>query len=143
MPTLPPALARIMIAFRPLFSKRVFASATVLVIGALLTPGRRTVGAALRAAGLAQERTFHKYYDVLSRAKWSALQGSRMLLAKLVEAFGAEETAVSEPLVFGIDDTIERRWGLKIKASGLRWLSMMLLTPIPWAKRVWALWEAS
>ena len=157
MPTLPPALARIMIAFRPLFSRSVFASATVLVIGALLTPGRRTVAAALRAVGLAQERTFHKYYDVLSRAKWSARQGSRVLLAKLVEAFGAEEAGVSEPLVFGIDDTIERRWGPQIKArgiyrdpvrssgghfvkaSGLRWLSLMLLTPISWAKRVWAL----
>ena len=26
-----------------------------------------------------------------------------------------------------------------VKASGLRWLSLMLLAPIPWAKRVWAL----
>lgn len=157
MPTLPPAFARIMIAFRPLFSKSVFANAMVLVVGALLAPGRRTVAAALRAVGLARERAFHKYYDVLSRAKWSARQGSRVLLAKLVEAFGAEEAGASGPLVFGIDDTIERRWGPKIKArgiyrdpvrssgghfvkaSGLRWLSMMLLTPIPWAKRVWAL----
>ncbi|MGG6265271.1 hypothetical protein ACQ4M3_13675 [Leptolyngbya sp. AN03gr2] len=60
-------------------------------------------------------------------------------------------------LVLGIDDTIERRWGQRIaargiyrdpvrssrshmvKASGLRWLSLMLLVPIPWANRVWAL----
>lgn len=157
MPTLPPAFARIMIAFRPLFSKSVFANAMVLVVGALLTPGRRTVAAALRAVGLAGEPAFHKYYDVLSRAKWSTRQGGRVLLAKLVEAFGAEKYAASEPLVFSIDDTIERRWGSKIKArgiyrdpvrssgghfvkaSGLRWLSMMLLTPLPWAKRVWAL----
>jgi len=26
-----------------------------------------------------------------------------------------------------------------VKASGLRWLSLMLLVPIPWAQRVWAL----
>jgi hypothetical protein len=63
----------------------------------------------------------------------------------------------SAPLIFGIDETIERRWGAKIKArgiyrdavrssqshfaktSGLRWVSMMLLSPIPWANRVWAL----
>ena len=63
----------------------------------------------------------------------------------------------TEPLVFGIDETIERRWGKKIrargiyrdsvrtshshfaKASGLRWMSLMLLSPIPWANRVWAL----
>jgi hypothetical protein len=60
-------------------------------------------------------------------------------------------------LIFGIDETIERRWGKKIatrgiyrdpvrsseshfvKASGLRWISLMLLTPIPWAQRIWAL----
>ena len=152
MPTLPPAFARIMIAFRPLFSKSVFANAMVLMVGAVLAPGRRTVAAALRAVGLGRERAYHKYHDVLSRAKWSARQGSRVLLAKLVETFGPEG-----PLVFGLDDTIERRWGPKIKArgiyrdpvrssgghfvkaSGLRWLSMMLLTPVSWAGRVWAL----
>jgi hypothetical protein len=60
-------------------------------------------------------------------------------------------------LVFGIDETIERRWGKNIKArgiyrdavrsskghfvkaSGLRWISMMLLCEIPWASRIWAL----
>jgi hypothetical protein len=61
------------------------------------------------------------------------------------------------PIVVGIDETIERRRGAKIaakgiyrdpvrsskeffvKTSGLRWVSMMVLAPIPWAKRVWAL----
>ena len=76
---------------------------------------------------------------------------------------GLAETAVQhfvvaeQALVFGIDPTIERRWGHKIaargiyrdavrssdshfvKTSGLRWISLMLLTPIPWAQRVWAL----
>jgi DDE superfamily endonuclease len=60
-------------------------------------------------------------------------------------------------VVVGIDDTIERRWGARIKArgiyrdpvrsskghfvktSGLRWLSLMVLVPIPWAARSWAL----
>lgn len=152
MPTLPPAFARIMIAFRPLFSKRVFANAMVLLVGALLAPGRRTVAAALRAVGLARQTTYPKYHRVLSRAAWSARQGSRVLLAALTRTFAPEEG----PLVFGIDDTIERRWGHKIKArgiyrdpvrssrghvvkaSGLRWLSLMLLAPVSWAGRVWA-----
>jgi hypothetical protein len=139
-----------MIAFRPLFSKSVFANAVVLVVGAVLAPGRRTVAAALRAAGLGQEPTFCKYHRVLSRAQWSARQASRVLLAKLVGTFVPEG-----PLVFGVDDT--RRWGPKIeargiyrdpvrssrghfvKASGLRWLSLMLLAPVSWAGRVWAL----
>ena len=60
------------------------------------------------------------------------------------------------PIVMGLDDTIERRRGEKIKAkgiyrdpvrsshghfvkaSGLRWLSLMLLVEIPWAQKVWA-----
>lgn len=75
-----------------------------------------------------------------------------MLLALLVNAF-----ALFGPIVFGLDDTIERRRGEQIKAkgiyrdpvrsshshmvkaSGLRWLSLMLLAPIPWAGRIWAL----
>ena len=157
MPTLPPAFARLMIAFRPLFSKSVFANAVVLVVGAVLAPGRRTVAAALRATGLGQEPAFCKYHRVLSRAQWSARQASRVLLAKLAGTFVPEG-----PLVFGVDDTIERRWGPKIeargiyrdpvrssrghlsrnfcfKASGLRWLSLMLLAPVSWAGRVWAL----
>jgi hypothetical protein len=73
-------------------------------------------------------------------------------LGLLINAF-----ALRGPVVLGLDDTIERRRGAKIKAkgiyrdpvrsshshfvkaSGLRWLSLMLLAPIPWAKRVWAL----
>ncbi len=76
-----------------------------------------------------------------------------MLLQLLVDTFYPKD----EPLVFGIDETIERRWGHKIaargiyrdpvrsskshfvKASGLRWISMMLLTPVSWAQRIWAL----
>ena len=61
------------------------------------------------------------------------------------------------PLIFGIDETIERRSGKRIskrgiyrdavrsnkghmvKVSGLRWISLMWLAPIPWAQRAWAL----
>ena len=70
----------------------------------------------------------------------------------LIETF-----APNGPVVLGLDDTIERRRGKRIaakgiyrdpvrsshghfvKASGLRWLSVMLLVPIPWAERIWAL----
>lgn len=149
---LPPELAPVMIPFRPLFSKSVYRRARVLLVGTLLAAGARTVTAALRAVGRAQNRDFGAYHRVLSRAVWSPREAARCLLSQLIGRFVPEG-----PLVFGIDDTIERRWGPKIKArgiyrdpvrssqghfvkaSGLRWLSMMLLTPIPWAGRVWAL----
>jgi hypothetical protein len=103
--------------------------------------------------GLDQEKRFHRYHRVLSRASWSSLKVSRVLLGLLVEAFVPE----GDPLVVGIDETLERRWGKKIsargvyrdpvrsthetfvKSSGLRWVCVMLLVEIPWASRVWAL----
>src|ERR687894_429572 len=138
--------------FVPLFSERVFGHARVLLIGAILAPGARTVSSALRAMGLDREKRFHRYHRVLSRASWSSREASRVLLGLLLEAFVGEG-----PLIVGIDETLERRWGKKIsargvyrdpvrsthenfvKSSGLRWVCVMLLVEIPWASRVWAL----
>lgn len=141
-----------MTEFRSLFSKSVFARATMLVVGTVLAVGDRTVAAALRAVGRSGSSRFSSYHRVLSRAQWSTREAARRLLAKLTDRFVGEG-----PVVIGIDDTIERRWGPKIeargiyrdpvrsskghfvKASGLRWLSVSLLATIPWAGRVWAL----
>ena len=124
----------------------------VLVTGAILTTGKRTVRAALRVLGLSQDRNYAMYHHVLSRAVWSGLAASAIWFRLLVKAFD-----LGGDLVFGIDETIERRRGEKIaakgiyrdpvrsstshfvKASGLRWMSVMGLTPIPWAQRIGAL----
>jgi DDE superfamily endonuclease len=89
---------------------------------------------------------------VLSRARWSGREASRRLLALLIRRF-----APDGPLVLGMDDTIERRRGQRlqargiyrdpvrsshshfVKASGWRWVSLLLLAPVPWAARTWAL----
>src|SRR5213596_96711 len=88
----------------------------------------------------------------MSRARWRGREASRLLLGLLVRRFVPEG-----PIVLGIDDTIERRRGKRIKAkgiyrdpvrssrshvvkaSGLRWLCAMVLTEVSWAGRVWAL----
>jgi hypothetical protein len=150
--TLPPKMVQALAPFAPLFSKRVWQHAQLLLVGAILTPGRRTVSSALRAMGLDQYERFHRYHRVLSRARWSSLVASRILLGLLLEAFVGEG-----PIILGIDETLERRWGKKIsargiyrdpvrsthenfvKSSGLRWVCVMLLVEIPWASRVWAL----
>jgi DDE superfamily endonuclease len=124
----------------------------VLIAGTILSPGRRTVAAALRVMGLDQEATFTNYHRVLNRNRWSSRRTARCLLRLLVSTF-----APDGPVIVGLDDTLERRWGSKIKArgiyrdpirsshghfvkaSGLRWLSVMLLPHIPWAGRVWGL----
>ncbi len=152
MPTLPLAVQDVIVSFTPLFSKRVFEHARLLIVGAILAPGKRTVTSILRVMGKGNTPQFQTYHRVLNRARWSALQGSRMLLGQLVQVF-----APSGPIIIGVDETIERRWGANIsargiyrdpvrsskshgvKASGLRWVSLMLLAPVPWAKRMWAL----
>ena len=152
MAPLPKWFTGMLEGFAPLFSARIWPQVQLLVVGALLSPGKRTVTAALRVLGLADDSRFGKFHRLLSRARWSSLQASRVLLGLLLATF-----VPSGPLVIGLDDTIERRSGAKIsakgiyrdpvrssrghfvKASGLRWLSLMLLTPIPWANRIWAL----
>jgi len=149
---LPADIVALLAHFAPLFSRRTWRHVPLLVVGALLAPGRRMASSALRAVNLAHLPTFQTYYRVLNRAVWSSLGASRILLRLLVATF-----APAGPLVLGIDETIERRRSQKItatgiyrdpvrsshshfvKVNGLRWICVMLLVPIPWAGRVWAL----
>jgi hypothetical protein len=91
MPTLPTAMIQMLVPFAPLFSQRLWQHVQVLLAGAILTPGRRTVSSALRAMGLdQQEQRFHRYHRVLSRATWSPTKASRILLGALVQTFVPE-----------------------------------------------------
>ena len=159
MPTLQTEYITILGTFERLFSQRIWKHAKILLMGAILSPAERTVTAALRVTGLSLEKHFENYHRVMNRAKWSSLEASRILLGLLISAF-----AMCGPIIMGLDDTIERRRGAKIKAkgiyrdpvrsshghfvkaSGLRWLSLtlkgrraLLLAPIPLAGRIWAL----
>jgi hypothetical protein len=152
IPTVPRILAEWMRPFSGAFSSCIRGHVLVLVAGTVLSPGRCTVTAALRIMGLEQAPDFALYHRVLSTARWSARRLARRVLLHLIASFVPEG-----PIVIGVDDTIERRWGTKIaargiyrdpvrsshghfvKASGLRWLCLMVLAPVPWAGRVWAL----
>jgi hypothetical protein len=150
---LPARFATVILPFAAMFvQRRTWQHAQVLLLGALLVPGQRTVCGILRIVGLRRERHFVTYHRVLNRAVWHSRLACRMLLTQLLQAF-----LPNGPVLLGVDDTIERRRGKRIgakgiyrdpvrssksffvKTSGLRWLSLMLLAPIPWAKRVWAL----
>ena len=153
MLTLPSTILPILQPFSTLFQARTWTKAQVLLVGAVLATRKRTVTSALRAMGLSDEIGFARYHHVLNRARWSPLQLSRVLLSLLVKHLDGG----NGPLVFGIDETLERRRGRRIKAkgiyrdgvrssgsqfvkaSGLRWISLMWLTTIPWAHRTWAL----
>ncbi|RYZ69590.1 MAG: hypothetical protein EOP09_07415 [Proteobacteria bacterium] len=142
----------VLMPFCPLFSSPTFTNIQLLFVGAVLTPGQRTITSCLRGVGLEQDRHFTNFHRVLNRSPWSAKEGARLLFWMIIRFL-----VPSGPILLGLDDTIERRRGEKIKAkgiyrdpvrsshghfvkcSGLRWLCLMVLAPIPFAKRVWAL----
>ena len=150
---LPPPIIKVLHPFAAAFRERTWEHAQVLLVGAILAPGQRTVTAALRVMGRSHESHFQNYHRVLSRATWSGRHLSELLLMLLLHAFVPDDA----PVIVGVDETIERRRGPKIaargiyrdpvrsskehfvKTSGLRWVSMQLLAPIPWIGRVWAL----
>ena len=110
-PHLPEPLAAWMGPFMTGFTRPTWRHALVLVAGAILAPGRRTVAAMLRVMGLGQAPTFTNYHRVRNRNRWSGRAAAKRLLQHLLGTF-----APDGPVVIGIDETIERRWGPKIKA---------------------------
>src|SRR5438874_13593116 len=102
MGTLPTEMVRVLHPFAGAFSARVWEWAQVLLVGAILAPGQRTVAAVLRVLGLGTETYFQNYHRVLNRAQWSSRALSRILLRLLVQVF----VPVGAPVVVGLDDTI-------------------------------------
>jgi hypothetical protein len=84
---LPPKIIHVLRSFEGVFSQRVWPWARVLLIGAILAPGERTVAAILRVMGLSHEQQFQKYHRVLNRATWSSRAVSRIVLLLLVNLF--------------------------------------------------------
>ena len=143
---------KLLALFASEFGPLVWEHAKVLLTGAILVRGQRTVASILRVMGLENATDFQNYHRVLNRAVWSALALSRKLLMVLLDTF----VPVGDILIGG-DETLERRRGKMIKAkgyyrdavrstkkqvvksSGLKWVTIMLLTWVPFAKRVWAL----
>src|SRR5260370_16435724 len=110
MLTLPPKIIQVLRHFEEVLSERVWEWAKVLLIGAILAPGERTVAAILRVMGQQNEKQFQNYHRVLNRAKWSSREGSRRILLLLVSLFVASDA----PFVVGIDETIERLRGTNL-----------------------------
>src|SRR5512134_848005 len=115
MLTLLSAIMALLEPFRPVFHESTWNKVQVLLVGAILAPGKRTVTSALRAVGMADEPGFSKYHQVLNRAVWSSRWASHILLELLLEILAPG----CGPLVFGIDETLERRWGSNIQARGI------------------------
>lgn len=149
---IPKDIISLIVPFMPMFSQQVWLKVQILLIGAILCRGKRTVTSILRVMGLRKEKKFCNYHRVLNRAKWSALLGAKILFGLLVSLI--PETW---PVIIIIDETIERRKGEKIKAKGvyrdgvkstakavvkcfgLKWISMMMIIVFPWSSKCWTL----
>jgi hypothetical protein len=150
--SLPITFISVMAVFAPVCSKPVWQPVKVLITGAILAPGRRTVSASRCVMGLGTAPHLQRDHRVLTRAVWSPLTASRLLLRRLVALF-----VPGGVVVCGLDDTLERRRGDHLRAKGLyrdpvrsshahvvpvrgwRWRCCTLLTPRQWAGRVGAL----
>jgi DDE superfamily endonuclease len=148
----PSTTGRLLAPFRCLFTRPTLRRLETMAAGVLLASGQRTVAAALRAVGKGGEAGFSGFHRVLNAARWSALEGARLLLLLIVAAF-----VPAGPVVIGLDDTIERRKGSRIaakgiyrdpvrsskdcfvKVSGLRWLSLLIVARVPFARAAWGL----
>ena len=110
----PPAeIILILAQFAPVFTVATYQKALALVVGTILTKGRRTVISALRAVGHTQTADWAKYHHVLNRGRWSGLQLSEWLLLVLVATFGAADS-----ITIVVDETLARRWGPRIRKRG-------------------------
>ena len=150
---LPAEIIPLLECFRPVFTEPTYQKAMSLVVGTILSKGRRTVTSALRVLGLEREGDWSKYHHVLNRARWDGLQLSAILLNLIINTF----VACGAVIYITVDETLERRWGPKISkrghgrdslassrgmsvsSSGLRWLSLAVVVNVPWSPLHWSL----
>lgn len=150
MTNLPAPMIQLLSIFLPLFSSPSYQSFLFLFQAHVLCKGRRTVTEMLKRMGLRNLKNYSKYHDFFSKAKWSTLNGSKILLLKLV-------SLSPDNIVFSFDTTVERRKGPKIKGlgiqrdavrstkgrkvlvPGLNWLVCAIHLQLPWSKNKWAL----
>src|SRR3954463_11196688 len=104
-----------LLPFAAMFTRPSWLNAVALATGALLCLNRRTVCAALRAMDGAADRGFSRFHRFLSYAQWPGLPGSHILLGPPQGGVVPE----GEPLVIGVDDSVERRRGARIRDKGI------------------------
>lgn len=150
---LPEAILAVVAPFGPLFTAPTWRKLMTLLTGTRLSHGRRTVCAALRLSGEADNAHWSSFHQVLNRARWSGLSASRCLLLLIIHTLLPAEAVIE----IAIDETLERRWGPQIhkrghyrdsalsshkrsvSSPGLRWIVMAAVVPVPWSPQPWAL----
>ncbi len=73
MLTLPDVIVPILSPFAMLFTNPTWQKAQLLLVGVILTPGQRTVAAALRVMGRSDQDDYARYHEVLNRERCGRL----------------------------------------------------------------------
>lgn len=152
MLSLPTMILPLLANFAHVFTKPTWNYVKILLIGTILSSGKRTVTSALQAMRLSKEKNFSKYHRILNGAKWDRGQLSKILLGLLLPLI-----PTNCPILIAMDETIERRKGKEITAKGcyrdacrssksliiycfgLKWQCASMLIKLPWSNRYWAL----
>ena len=151
MLSLPLTFSSVIGVVAPVFSRPVWHHVKVLMTGAVLAPGKRTVTAMLPRMGRSAAPDLQTYHRVLHRAVWSPLKARRrrrrllgaVCIPRGVVVLGLDDTSArrrGEPSTAqGIDrDPVRSSHAPFVTVRGLRWLAGRGLTPLSWADRVWA-----
>jgi len=138
--------------FEDCFSSLSYANFVSLVIGWVMSIGRRTISRVAMASGALEKRHFSTLYRFLSRARWDPDALSRKLILLLVGMIDANDIEVS------VDDTLCHRTGARFFGAGMHhdganssrggvsgpskcfafghnWVVMAINLPLPWSDR--------
>jgi len=150
--TFPRAAEPLVSAFSVAFSRRTFQRVVVLVLGAILSPRRRTVTAMLGVVGPLAQGHWSDFHRVLCRASWSMWPLGQVLAALILECIPPDQ-----PVVIPVDDTTPQHKGQRVYGKGRhhdairsthshtvwvyghKWVTLAINVKFPFASRPWAL----
>jgi len=143
-----PLIDRLSVAF----SQPTFKRFTLLLVGAILTPGRRTVLHVLWTVRSLTDGHVSSYHRVLSRNRWSLWPLGRALAGAALAWVGE-----GEPVLVAIDDHATQHRGKRVYGKarhrdavrsshshtvwlwGHKWVVLAICVRLPFASRPWAL----
>lgn len=149
---IPSALEPLLLQFSFAFTDPTFARFSVLMLSAILTPGRRTISNLLRTAPVLTGGHPSSYHRVFSCRHWAPWKLGYAL------AYCILHYLVREDVVYlTVDDTVDEHRGKRVYGKachrdavrsthsyttyrwGHKWVVLAILVQLPWSKRPWAL----
>jgi DDE superfamily endonuclease len=152
MDSIPAGALPLLLEFAPIFTQPTFRRFTRLLLGAILTTGRRTIANLLRTVGPLAPGDASSYQRVLSQAQWSGLR-----LAAVLCRFALRRLWPTGRVRLVGDDTVTEHKGTKVHGKarhrdpvrstksytawrwGHKWVVLAVLVSLPFARRPWAL----